>query len=95
MSGTTSPGASALYLDRPFFRSRRMAARIRRPMRILGIEAHYPKRNLSRPVPGHEISVDVILLFLLNSSWSEDRIQFNAEGINPGKALPMLQEAGR
>jgi putative transposase len=51
-----------LYLDRPFFGSRRMAAtlevgrtRIRRLMRILGIEAHYPKRNLSRPAPGHEI----------------------------------------
>ena len=29
--------------------------RIRRLMRILGIEAHYPKPNLSRPVPGHEI----------------------------------------
>ena len=24
-------------------------------MRILGIEAHYPKRKLSRPAPGHEI----------------------------------------
>jgi putative transposase len=54
--------ASALYLDCPFFYSRRMAVtlgvgrkRIRRLMRILGIEAHYPKRNLSRPVPGHEI----------------------------------------
>lgn len=40
--------ASALYLDRPFFGSRRMAVtlgvgrtRIRRLMRILGIEAHY------------------------------------------------------
>ena len=54
--------ASTRYLDRPFFGSRRMAVtlgvgrtRIRRLMRILGIEAHYPKRNLSRPVPGHEI----------------------------------------
>ena len=54
--------ASELYLDRPFFGSRRMAVtlgvgrtRIQRLMRILGIEAHYPKRNLSRPVPGHEI----------------------------------------
>src|SRR6516164_6902707 len=54
--------ASALYLDRPFFGSRRMAVTlgvgrtgIRRLMRILGIEAHYPKRNLSRPVTGHEI----------------------------------------
>jgi putative transposase len=51
--------ASALYLDRPFFGSRRMAVtlgvgrtRIRRLMRILAIEAHYPKRNLSRPIPG-------------------------------------------
>ena len=42
--------ASALHLDRPFFGSRRMAVtlgvgrtRIRRLMRILGIEAHYPK----------------------------------------------------
>jgi len=51
-----------LYLQRPFFGSRRMAVtlkvnrkRIQRLMRILGIEAHYPKRNLSRPAPGHEI----------------------------------------
>jgi putative transposase len=50
-----------LYLQRPFFGSRRMAVtlevnrkRIQRLMRILGIEAHYPKRNLSRPAPGHE-----------------------------------------
>ena len=52
----------ALYLDRPFFGSRRMAVtlgvgrtRIRRLMRILGIEALYPKPNLSRPAKGHEI----------------------------------------
>ena len=29
--------------------------RIQRLMRILGIEAHYPKPNLSRPAPGHQI----------------------------------------
>src|SRR6266850_2420725 len=29
--------------------------RIQRLMRILGIEALYPKPNLSRPAPGHEI----------------------------------------
>ena len=53
--------ASVLYVDRPFFGSRRMAVtlgvgrtRIRRLMRIPGIEAHYRKRSLSRPVPGHE-----------------------------------------
>jgi putative transposase len=51
-----------LYLDYPFFGSRRMAVtlkvnrkRIQRLMRILGIEALYPKPNLSRPAPGHEI----------------------------------------
>ena len=51
-----------LYLDCPFFGSRRMAVmlevgrtRTRRLMHVLGIEAHYPKRNLSRPALGHEI----------------------------------------
>ena len=51
-----------LYLIYPFFGSRRMAVKLavgrtraRRLMRVLGIEAHYPKRNLSRPAPGHEI----------------------------------------
>ena len=29
--------------------------RIQRLMRILGIEAHYPKPHLSRPQPGHQI----------------------------------------
>jgi len=51
-----------LYLDCPFFGSRKMAVklkvnrkRIQRLMRILGIEAHYPKPRLSRPAPGHEV----------------------------------------
>jgi len=51
-----------LYLDCPFFGSRKMAIelkvnrkRAQRLMRILGIEAHYPKPHLSRPAPGHEI----------------------------------------
>jgi len=51
-----------LYLDYPLFGSRRMAVKLevgrtrtRRLMGILGIEAHYPKPNLSRPTPGHEI----------------------------------------
>jgi len=29
--------------------------RARRLMRILGIEAHYPKPHLSRPAPSHQI----------------------------------------
>jgi putative transposase len=51
-----------LYLRRPFFGSRKMAVelevnrkRIQRLMRILGIEAHYRKPNLSRPAPGHQV----------------------------------------
>jgi putative transposase len=51
-----------LYLRLPFFGSRKMAVelgvgrhRARRLMRILGIEAHYPKPHLSRPAPGHQI----------------------------------------
>jgi hypothetical protein len=50
------------YMDCPFFGSRRMAVtlevnrkRIQRLMRILSIEALYPKPNLSHPAPGHEI----------------------------------------
>jgi putative transposase len=51
-----------LYLEWPFFGSRRMAVtlgmnrkRMQRLMRILGIEAHYPKPHLSRPALGHEV----------------------------------------
>ena len=51
-----------LYMEYPFFGSRRLAItlevnrkRIQRLMRILGIEALYPKPNLSRPAPGHEV----------------------------------------
>jgi putative transposase len=51
-----------LYLKHPFFGSRKMAVeleanrkRIQRLMRILGIEAHYRKPNLSRPAPGHQV----------------------------------------
>ena len=51
-----------LYMKLPFFGSRRMAVvleinrkRAQRLMGILGIEALYPKPNLSRPAPGHQI----------------------------------------
>ncbi len=50
------------YLKCPFYGSRKMAVelkvnrkRIQRLMRILGIEALYPKPNLSCPAPGHQI----------------------------------------
>ena len=51
-----------LYMKCPFFGSRKMAVLLRvnrkrtqRLMRLMGIEAHYPKPNLSRPAPGHQI----------------------------------------
>lgn len=51
-----------LYLEHPFLGSRRMAAmldinrkRAQRLMRLMGLEAHYPKPQLSRWAPGHEI----------------------------------------
>ena len=51
-----------LYMDMPFFGSRRMAVmlnvnrkRMQRLMRIAGIEALYPKPRLSVPAAGHRI----------------------------------------
>ena len=75
-----------LYLQLPFFGSRKMGVqlgvgrhRARRLMRILGIEAHYPKPNLSRPAPGHQIypyllrGVDILRP---NHVWSTDITYF-------------------
>ena len=71
-----------LYLDCPFFGSRRMAVtlevnrkRIQRLMRILGIEALYPKPNLSRPAVGHKIYPYLLLGVSIerpNQVWSTD-----------------------
>ena len=71
-----------LYRERPFYGSRKMAVvlavnrkRIQRLMRIPGIEAHYPKPNLSRPAPGHQLYPyllrDVPIL-RPNQVWSTD-----------------------
>jgi putative transposase len=71
-----------LYLERPFFGSRRMAVtlgvnrkRIQRLMDILGIEALYPKPNLSRPAAGHEIYPYLLRGLVIerpNQVWSTD-----------------------
>src|SRR6266853_3573122 len=62
--GEPAPDAPARRAvpEMPVLRSRKMAVeleinrkRAQRLMRILGIEAHYPKPNLSRPAPGHQI----------------------------------------
>lgn len=56
-----------LYTRMPFYGSRRMTAELRnrgyevnrkrvsRLMGVMGLEAIYPKRNLSKPAPGHKI----------------------------------------
>jgi putative transposase len=56
-----------LYMDNPSWGSRQMRNRLRleghklnrkriqRLMRLMGIEALYPKKNLSRPHPGHKV----------------------------------------
>ncbi len=51
-----------LYMQRPFFGSRRVAVelgvnrkRVQRLMRMMGLEALYPKPRLSRPEPGHRV----------------------------------------
>jgi putative transposase len=51
-----------LYLQYPFYGSRRMAEelgmnrkRMQRLMRIMGLEAIYPKRRTSQPAAGHKI----------------------------------------
>jgi putative transposase len=67
-----------LYMKVPFFGSRKMAVeleinrkRAQRLMRILGIEAHYAKPNLSRPAPGHQIYP-----YRCAASGSRDQITF-------------------
>jgi putative transposase len=52
-----------LYTKRPFSGSRTVCKqlgvsrkRAQRLMRLLGLEAVYPKRSTSRPAPGHKVS---------------------------------------
>jgi putative transposase len=71
-----------LYLQYPFLGSRKMAAmlkanrkRMQRLMRILGIEALYPKPNLSRPAPGHQVYPYLLRGVVIekpNHVWSTD-----------------------
>ncbi len=70
------------YMKLPFFGSRKMAVeldinrkRAQRLMRIMGIEAHYAKPNLSRPAPGHEIYPYLlrgVAIERANHVWSTD-----------------------
>lgn len=71
-----------LYLEHPFFGSRRLAVmlgvnrkRMQRLMRIAGIEALYPKPRLSQPGPGREIYPYLLRDLTIerpNQVWSSD-----------------------
>lgn len=77
-----------LYLEHPYYGSRRMAVvvstewgqevsrkRVQRCMGLMGLEALYPKPNLSRPAPGHEIFPYLLRDLAIerpNQVWSSD-----------------------
>ena len=77
-----------LCLQHPYYGSRRLAAalsmdceealnrkRVQRLMRLMGLEVLYPKRNLSRPAPGHEIYPYLlrgVAIERVNQVWSSD-----------------------
>jgi len=49
--------------------------RVQRLMRLMGIEAIYPKRNLSKPSPGHKIYPYLLRgreISRVNEVWSTD-----------------------
>jgi len=75
------------YTKTPFYGSRRMREalkrkgcrvnrkRVQRLMRLIGIETIYPKRNLSRPHPGHKIYPYLLrngVIGRVNQVWGAD-----------------------
>ena len=75
------------YTKTPFYGSRRMREalerkgykvnrkRVQRLMRLMGIEAIYPKRNLSKPSPGHKIYPYLLRgrkISRVNEAWGAD-----------------------
>lgn len=70
------------YMEKPFLGSRRMALeldvnrkRIQRLMRLMGIEALYPKPNLSRPAPNRQVFpylLSNVVIERPNQVWSTD-----------------------
>jgi putative transposase len=77
-----------LYMEFPYYGSRRLAVvlaqqrqqpinrkRVQRLMGVLGIEALYPKPNLSRPAPGHRVYPYLLRGLAIerpNQVWSTD-----------------------
>jgi putative transposase len=72
----------ALYTKWPFYGSRKLAEelganrkRIQRLMRVMGIEAIYPKRRTTRPAAGHKIYPYLlrnVAIVRPNQVWSTD-----------------------
>ena len=75
------------YLKTPFYGARRMHAhikyqgytvnikKIRRLLRLMGLEAIYPKPNISKPQPGHKIYpylLNGLSINNINKVWSSD-----------------------
>jgi len=70
------------YLRTPFYGSRKMAEmlginrkRAQRLMRVMGIEAIYPKRRTTRPAPGHKIYPYLlrdVAVTRPNQAWASD-----------------------
>ena len=77
-----------IYTRRPFYGSRRLRDdlrddygiflgrdHVRRLMKVLGIEAIYPKKNMSRPAPGHQIYPYLLrgyVIYRPNQVWGTD-----------------------
>ena len=76
-----------IYTEHPFYGARRIRQllqergrhigrhRVRRLMRIMGLEAAYPKPNLSKPHPGHVIYPYLLRNIVIerpNQVWSAD-----------------------
>lgn len=84
------------YTQYPYFGSRRMIVmlrrdvafgvnrkRVQRLMRILGLAAIHPGRNLSRPTPGHEIYPYLlrgVTIRAVNQVWSSDITYVRMQG---------------
>ena len=84
-----------LYTEHPFYGSRQMRdalrllgwkvgrKRVRRPMRLIGLEAQCPKPNLSKPAPGNKIYPYLMKSLKIdgpNQAWCTDVTYIRLEG---------------
>ena len=84
-----------IYTKRPFFGSRQIRnvlrregwevgrRRVRRLMRLMGLEAQCPKPNLSKPAPGHKVYAYLMKSLKIdrpNQAWCADITYIRMEG---------------